>query len=99
MDWLKLKIFTFQWESIIQKFETLDVSFSFQIDDSSGDKIGGWFIRAKSVDDLIDEESCPKEGCYSDSVLKNVPRLGSKDTVIVLLHGNAKVKSKLQKLD
>ena len=64
----------------------------FQFDDSSGDKIGGWFIRAKSVDDVIDEESCPKDGCPTENVLKNVPRLGPKDTVIVLLHGNAKVK-------
>ena len=55
------------------------------------DKIGAWFIRAKTVEDKEIDESCPKEGCPSTNVLEKVPKLGSDDTVIVLLHGNAKV--------
>ena len=55
------------------------------------DKIGAWFIRAKTVENRENDESCPKEGCPSTNVLEKVPKLGSDDTVIVLLHGNAKV--------
>ena len=54
-------------------------------------KIGAWFIRAKTVENNREnDESCPKEGCPTN-VLEKVPKLGSDDTVIVLLHGNAKV--------
>jgi len=56
----------------------------------SEDKIGAWFIRAKTEENIENEESCPTEGCPSKNVLEKVPKLGSDDTVIVLLHGNAK---------
>ena len=54
-------------------------------------KIGAWFIRAKTVENRENNESCPKEGCPTTNVLEKVSKLGSDDTVIVLLHGNAKV--------
>ena len=64
---------------------------SFQFGDLNEDRIGAWFIRAKTIDS--EEDFCPKDGCPSKSVLENVPKLGLDDTVIVLLHGNAKVLS------
>jgi len=40
-------------------------NFYMKHDDLPEDKIGAWFIRAKSVDELENEDadSCPKEGC------------------------------------
>ena len=61
----------------------------FQFGDLNEDRIGAWFIRAKTADN--EEDFCPKDGCPSKTVLENVPKLGLDDTVIVLLHGNAKV--------
>ena len=57
------------------------------------DKIGAWFIRAKSVDELENEDadSCPKEGCPK-KILESMPKLGPDDTVFILFHGNAKVR-------
>ena len=40
---------------------------------------------------FFNSESCPKDGCPSNKILQQVPKLGPDDTVIVLLHGNAKV--------
>ena len=40
---------------------------------------------------FFNRESCPKDGCPSNKILQQVPKLGPDDTVIVLLHGNAKV--------
>ena len=61
----------------------------FQFGDLNEDRIGAWFIRAKTIDS--EEDFCPKDGCPSKRVLESVPKLGPDDTVIVLLHGNAKV--------
>ena len=64
-----------------------------QHENSPDDKIGAWFIRAKSLteEDDVRNESCPKEGCPNTKVLKNIPKLGPEDTVFILFHGNAKV--------
>ena len=64
-----------------------------QNENSPDDKIGAWFIRAKSLteEDDVSNESCPKEGCSNTKVLKNIPKLGPEDTVFILFHGNAKV--------
>ena len=64
-----------------------------QHENSSKDKIGAWFIRAKSLaeEDDVGNESCPKQGCPNTKVLKNIPKLGPEDTVFILFHGNAKV--------
>jgi len=63
-------------------------NFYIPFGDLNEDRIGAWFIRAKTADN--EEDFCPKDGCPSKSVLENVPKLGPDDTVIVLLHGNAK---------
>ena len=64
-----------------------------QHENSPDDKIGAWFIRAKSLteEDDVGNESCPKEGCPNTNVLKNIPKLGPEDTVFILFHGNAMV--------
>ena len=51
-------------------------------------------MRAKTVDLTEEEESgsCPIEGCpTTNKILQNIPKLGSDDTVIIMIHGNAKV--------
>ena len=65
----------------------------FQHDGSPEDKIGAWFIRAKTVieEDKFEGETCPKDGCPAKKTLEQVPKLGSDDTVFILFHGNAKV--------
>ena len=62
----------------------------FQHDDSPQDKIGAWFVRAKSEVEDVDINTCPKEGCPKKT-LENMPKLGPDDTVFILFHGNAKV--------
>jgi len=55
------------------------------------DKIGAWFVRAKTVTEKdFEGETCPKEGCPVQKTLKHMPPLGPDDTVFILFHGNAK---------
>jgi len=64
-------------------------NFYMQHDDSPQDKIGAWFVRAKSEVEDLDINTCPKEGCPKKT-LENMPKLGPDDTVFILFHGNAK---------
>ena len=69
--------------------------FIFQHDGSPEDKIGAWFIRAKTVaeEDKLEGETCPKEGCPAKTTLEHMPKLGPDDTVFIFIHGNAKVRN------
>ena len=53
------------------------------------------------VDSGLDSGECPKDGCLGPKLpkvgclgpklLEHMPKLGPKDTILILFHGNAKV--------